>query len=102
MVEIHDSLVKTLEENTELYKIINSKDHLAVLEEIFKKNIAFEDIKKNTYIKKDNILYNILSTLTQKELIKEIEVNNNKIYYITDSGEKLVKLCQQARKEYNL
>jgi hypothetical protein len=29
-------------------------------------------------------------------------VNNNKIYYITDSGEKLVKLCQQARKEYNL
>jgi DNA-binding HxlR family transcriptional regulator len=102
MVNIKEDLVKTLEENTDLYKIINSKDHLIILEEIFKKNTDFEDLKKNTYIKKDNILYNILSTLSQKELIKEIEVNEKKVYYVTENGEKLVKLCQQARKEYNL
>ncbi len=102
MIDIKDSLVKTLEENPELYKIINSKGHISVLEEVCKENMDFENIKRNTYIKKANILYNILDTLIQKGLVKKIEVNKNVVYYITDVGEKLVVLYKKAKHDYNL
>jgi DNA-binding HxlR family transcriptional regulator len=102
MIDIKDSLVKTLEENPDLYKIINSKDHVDVLEQICKQHTDLSNLKRNTYIKKDNILYNILETLIQKELVKKIDINDNIIYHITDVGEKLVNLYKNAKKEYNL
>ncbi len=102
MVNIKDNLVKTLADNPELYKIVNSKDHISILKEIFKENLDFSNIKRKTYIKKDNIIYNILETLEQKELIKKIEVNNNIQYYITENGKKLINLYEEAKKEYNI
>ena len=97
-----DNLIKVLEDDPEIYVIINSKDHLAVLDRLFAENSDFNKLKRNLYIKKDNILYNILGMLIQKGLIKEIEVNENKIYYITDNGKKLVELFRDAKKEFNL
>jgi len=97
-----ESLIKVLEDDPEVYTIINSKDHVAVLEALFKENHDFSKLKRNLYIKKDNILYNILGMLIQKGLAKEIEVNENKIYYITDEGKKLVELFRNAKKEFNL
>lgn len=106
MAENKDKLIKILSEEPGLYDVINSKQHLYILEVLKKESQDLQhikkDIPKDININKDIILYNILDTLTQKNLIKKIQVNNSEIYYITDKGKLLFDLYASAKKEYNI
>lgn len=106
MNENKDLLLKVLGEEPRLYKIINSKEHLKVLEILEKDNQNFQFIKnvveKDIYIKKDIILYNILDSLIESNLIKKINVNDNIIYFLTDKGKNFLKLYKQTKQEFSL
>ena len=102
-INIKDTLVKSLEENPQLYKIFNSKDYILVLEEFYcKKNLNIEDLQRNINIKKYAILYNILDSLIKEKLIKKIKVDNNDIYFITDTGKKIIELYKKTKEEFKL
>jgi predicted transcriptional regulator len=101
-IKLKDTLVKTLEENPDLYKILNSKDHMKVLDTIYKGNSDFANIKRIVKLKKDTILYNILDTLINKKLIKKININKNNIYYITSVGKKFFELYKNTKEEFTI
>ncbi|MDD3244835.1 MAG: hypothetical protein PHU47_01670 [Candidatus ainarchaeum sp.] len=106
MAENKDKLIQLLSQDPGLYDVINSNQHIYVLQILEKDSQEFQNIKKelpkDININKDIILYNILDTLIQKNLIKKIQVNKSQIYYITEKGKFLFKLYTDAKKEYNL
>ncbi len=97
-----DKLIGILEQDPELYKLINSKPHISILKEISLKPIDFEQLKKKIYFKRISILYNILNTLIDKKLVNKLDINNKDMYYITDKGTKFIQLCKITEKEFNL
>ncbi len=106
MSDNKDVLIKMLADEPKLLDVINSNDHLAVLDILDTNSFDFQNIKavltKYTYIKKDIILYNILETLIQRELVKKININDNKVYFITEKGKRLISLYKETKKEFNL
>jgi predicted transcriptional regulator len=106
MNENKDLLLKMLSDEPVLYEIIKSKEYLNVLEILEKDSYNFPILKslldKSIDIKKDVILYNILDTLKDRDLIKKIDVNNGQMYFLTDKGKKLIKLYNQTKQEFNL
>ncbi|HOZ35720.1 MAG TPA: hypothetical protein PLK55_01935 [archaeon] len=106
MSDNKDNLIKMFSEDPKLLDIVNSKEHMAILT-ILEQNCAdFLNLKKDVfkyiYIKKDIILYNILESLIQKDLIKKIGVNENKVYYITEKGKKFMSLYKETKKEFDI
>jgi DNA-binding PadR family transcriptional regulator len=106
MSENKDLLLKMLADEPKLYNIINSKEHLLVLEILEKDNKNFQFIKnvleKDIYIKKDIIIYNILDSLIDNNLIKKIKVNESDIYFLTEKGKSFLKLFKQTKQEFSL
>ncbi len=106
MNENKDILLKMLSDEPVLYEIIKSKEYLNVLEILEKDSRNFQILKslleKSIDIKKDIILYNILDTLKDRDLIKKIDVNNGQMYFLTDKGKKLIKLYNITKQEFNL
>ncbi|MDD3178083.1 MAG: winged helix-turn-helix domain-containing protein [Candidatus ainarchaeum sp.] len=101
-MENKDKLINILEEDPELYKIINSKEIMQILEQIKTKPQKKEEITRKIYFKKVSILYNILDILIKKKIIKKIDIENKEIYYITDKGNEFMDLCYIAKKKYNI
>lgn len=106
MNENKDILLKMLSDEPVLYEIIKSKEYLNVLEILEKDSRNFQILKslleKSIDIKKDIILYNILDTLKDRDLIRKIDVNNGQMYFLTDKGKKLIKLYNITKQEFNL
>jgi len=106
MSDNKDILIKMLADDPKLLDIINSKEHIEILKLLETNSVDFINIKqtisKYISIKKDIILYNILETLLSKELIKEIRVNNNVVYFLTEKGQKLITLYKETKKEFNI
>jgi predicted transcriptional regulator len=106
MSDSKDNLIQMFSEDPKLLDIINSKEHMAVLTILEQDSTDFlnlkRDVLKYIYIKKDIILYNILESLIQKDLIKEIGVNENKVYYITEKGKKFMSLYKETKKEFDI
>lgn len=106
MNENKDILLKMLSDEPVLYEIIKSKEYLNVLEILEKDSRNFQILKslleKSIDIKKDIILYNILDTLKDRDLIRKIDVNNSQMYFLTDKGKKLIKLYNITKQEFNL
>jgi|GEM_PF-1316505 len=102
MVELNDLLIRFLEEDPELYKIIKSQQHMSVLREIAKENINFANLIRKIYFKKDTILNNILDTLIQRQLVQKINISNDVVYYLTEKGDSLMKLYDKNKKNYDL
>jgi len=106
MSDNKDLFIKLLSEEPKLIDVINSKEHLAVLEHLERDSSDFLNLKSNLmkyiYIKKDIILYNILEALTQRELIKKIRVNENQVYFITEKGKKFIGLYKETKKEFDI
>jgi predicted transcriptional regulator len=106
MSDNKDILIKMLAEEPRLMDLINSKEHLSVLEFLEKDSCDFLNLKSNLmkyiYIKKDIILYNILESLIQKELIKKIKANENQVYFITEKGKRFIELYRETKKEFNI
>jgi DNA-binding PadR family transcriptional regulator len=101
-MENKDKLITYIESDPDLYKIINSKEHILILELIGEKSIDIEELSRKTDFKKVSILYNILDNLLDKKYIKKLDVNKNKVYYITDEGKIILNLVKSAQKEFNL
>jgi len=101
-MENKDKLITLVEGDPDLYKIINSEDHLRVLEAIATETINFDDLSRKTDFKKVSILYNILDNLLDKKYIRKIEVNKNQVYYITSEGKNIYNLVKNAQKDFNL
>lgn len=106
MNESKDILIKMFSEEPKLLDIVNSKEHMAILEVLIQNSFEFLNLKREVlkyiYIKKDIILYNILETLIQRDLIKKIGVNENKVYYITEKGKTFMTLYKDTKKEFNI
>jgi predicted transcriptional regulator len=106
MSDNKNNLIKMFTEEPKLLDVVNSKEHMAVLNILEQNSADFlnlkKDILKYIYIKKDIILYNILESLIQKELIKKIGVNENKVYYITEKGKKFINLYKDTKKEFEI
>jgi Fe2+ or Zn2+ uptake regulation protein len=101
--DLKESLIKMVEDNPQLYKIISSKDHMIVLEEIYKKkNIDIEYLQRNINIKKYTILYNILESLIKENLIKKIKLSNKDVYFINENGQKIIDLYKKTKQKFTL
>jgi predicted transcriptional regulator len=101
-MEDKDKLITLIESDPDLYKIINSKDHIIVLGIIAEESLGFDDLSRKTDFKKVSILYNILDNLLDKKYIKKLEVNKNQVYYITNEGKTIYNLVKSAQKNFNL
>ncbi|MEI8364083.1 MAG: hypothetical protein WCF78_01335 [archaeon] len=101
-MEDKDKLITLIESDPDLYKIINSKEHIKVLNIIALESLDFEELSRKTDFKKVSILYNILDNLLDKKYIKKLEVNNNQVYYITNEGKNIYNLVKSAQKDFNL
>ena len=101
-MENKDKLITLIESDPEIYKIINSKEHIAVLSIIGTESLGFDELNRKTDFKKVSILYNILDSLSDKKFIRKLEVNKNQIYYITDEGKAFISLVKNAQKDFNL
>lgn len=101
-MEDNEKLINLLEKDPELYKIINSKEIMLLLEEIRKNPQKKDELIRKIYFKKVSILYNILDNLTKKNLIKKINIDNEEIYYITEDGDSFLRLCNKARNMFNI
>jgi len=101
-----DILIKMLGDEPRLYDVINSKEHINVLELLEKDNKDIKSIKgairKDIYIKKDIILYNILDALIDRNLIKKIKINNNELYFLTEKGIDFLKIYKETKQEFSL
>jgi len=97
-----DKLITMIETDPELYKIINSKEHIFVLELFSTEPTTFEEILRKTDFKKVSILYNILDNLLAKKYLRKLNVNKNDIYYITAEGKNFLNLVESAKKDFNL
>jgi len=101
-MENKDKLITMIETDPELYNIINSKEHIKVLEIITAGPTTFEELSKKTYFKKVSILYNILDNLLAKKYLRKLNVNQNDVYYITAEGKTFLNLVESAKKDFNL
>ena len=101
-MENKDKLITLIESDPEIYKIINSKEHIAVLSIIGTESLGFDELNRKTDFKKVSILNNILDSLSDKKFIRKLEVNKNQIYYITDEGKAFISLVKNAQKDFNL
>ncbi len=97
-----DKLITMIETDPELYKIINSKEHIFVLELFSTEPTTFEEILRKTDFKKVSILYNILDNLLAKKYLRKLNVNKNDMYYITAEGKNFLSLVESAKKDFNL
>ncbi|MFA5745367.1 MAG: hypothetical protein WCX82_02545 [archaeon] len=106
MSENKDVLLKMLADEPRLYDVLNAKEYLKILEILEKDSQDLQNIKnivgKDIYIKKDIILYNILDTLLQRDLVKKIKVNDNIVYFLTDKGKRFITLYTQTKQEFSL
>ncbi|HNW05474.1 MAG TPA: hypothetical protein PK655_01180 [archaeon] len=106
MSDNKNNLIKMFTEEPKLLDVVNSNEHMAVLNILEQNSADFLNLKKDLlkyiYIKKDIILYNILESLIQKDLIKKIGVNENKVYYITEKGKKFINLYKDTKKEFEI
>lgn len=104
MSENKEILLKMVSDEPKLYDVINSKEHLKLLEILEKDNQDFQLIKnalgKDIYIKKDIILYNILDSLIDRDLAKKIKINNKEFYYLTEKGKRFYKIYKETKKEF--
>ncbi len=101
-MENKDKLITLVESDPDLYKIINSKAHIKVLEAIATESLNFYDLSRKTDFKKVSILYNILDNLLDKKYIRKLEINKNQVYYITNEGKNIYNLVKNAQKDFNL
>jgi len=97
-----ERLIEMIEKEPELLKILESKEHIAVLIEISKKPPKIENLKVNISFKNVSILYNILDTLIQNKLIKKIEVSKEQVYYLTEKGEEFVNVYKISKDRFDL
>jgi len=97
-----EKLIEMVEKEPELLKIIQSKEHMAVLVEINKKPPKIEELKVNIYFKNVSILYNILDTLIQTKLIKKIQLDEKEVYYLTDKGKDFVSIYIESKEKFDL
>lgn len=98
----YEFLINMLQKDPDLYKILNSKPHLEILEEISKKPILFKDLQIKIYFKRVSMLYNILDMLIEKEFIKKIVLSDKETYYITETGNKFIQNYKASKEELNL
>ena len=101
-MDAKDKIINYLETDPEIYKIINSKEHLLIFKEINKNPINFVDLSKKIDFKKVSILYNILDNLIAKKFISKVNIDKNELYYITDTGKEFINLYAKAKKDFNL
>ncbi len=97
-----ERLIEMIEKEPELLKILESKEHIAVLMEIAKKPPKIENLKVNISFKNVSILYNIFDTLIQNKLIKKIEVSKEQVYYLTEKGEEFVNVYKISKDRFDL
>ena len=97
-----ERLIEMIETEPELLKIIQSKEYMKVLEEINKKPPKIEFLKSNIDFKNVSILYNILDTLIQTNLIKKILLDEEEVYYLTDKGQEFVSIYIESKEKFDL
>jgi predicted transcriptional regulator len=101
-METKEKILNYLEMDPEIYKIINSKEHMLILKEIYKTTTNIDDLFKKTDFKKLSILYNILDNLLVKKFISKVNLDKNELYYITDKGKEFIGLYEKAKKDFDL
>jgi len=97
-----NKFITSIEKDPELYKIINSKEHMFIFQKIFENPRNDDEFKREDYFKNISILYNILDTLINKNLIKKITVNDNEMYYTTEYGNNFYKMYDITKNKFKL
>lgn len=104
MSKNNEILIKMLSDEPKLYEIINSKEFMKVLEVLENGSFDFIYIKgnvgKDIYIKKDIILYNILDSLINRNLVQKVKVNEKEFYYLTEKGKQFYTIYKESRKNF--
>jgi DNA-binding HxlR family transcriptional regulator len=102
MTDNKEKLIELIESKPKLLKIIQSKEHIQILQEIYKEPQKNQDLKLKTSFKNVSILYNILDTLIQSNLVKKMEIDEEYIYFLTDKGKELIELYNLAKNKFDL
>jgi len=97
-----NKFITNIEKDPELYKIINSTEHMFIFQKIYENPQSDEKFKREDYFKNISVLYNILDTLISKKLIKKITVNNNEMYYTTEYGNEFYKMYDIIKNKFKL
>lgn len=95
-------LVEMIEKDPDIYKMLNSKIYIDVLEQINQNSKGIDELKRKIYFKNISILYNILDDLIKKKFIRKTKIKEKEIYFITENGREFIGLYQNAKKKYNL